>query len=71
MLYAVAPQGDGPYSDKVLVYRRTEGGFMLYSVGLNLTDEGGVAGTKDGKYTRWTDNGDVIFWPVRREEKKN
>ena len=59
-----------PYSDKALVYRRTEGGFMLYSVGLNLTDDGGVAGMKDGKYTRWTDNGDVIFWPVRKEDKK-
>ena len=58
-----------PYSDKTLVYRRTEGGFILYSVGLNLTDDGGVPGTKDGKYTVWTDNGDVIFWPVRKEEK--
>lgn len=58
-----------PYSDRALVYRRTEGGFVLYSVGLNLADDGGAAGTKDGKYTRWTDNGDVIFWPVRKEEK--
>lgn len=58
-----------PYSDKPLVYRRTEGGFVLYSAGLNLTDDGGVAGTKNGKYIRWTDNGDVIFWPVRKGEK--
>jgi len=58
-----------PYSDKAMVYRRTEGGFMLYSAGLNLTDDGGVPGTKDGKYTMWADNGDVIFWPVRKGEK--
>jgi hypothetical protein len=58
-----------PYSDKALVYRQTEGGFVLYSAGLNLTDDGGVPGMKDGKYTVWTDNGDVIFWPVRKGEK--
>jgi len=28
-----------------------------------------VPGTKDGKYTMWADNGDVIFWPVRKGEK--
>ncbi|MEN6308097.1 MAG: hypothetical protein ABFD91_10110 [Anaerohalosphaeraceae bacterium] len=60
-----------PYSDKPLVYRRTEEGFVLYSAGMNLTDDGGVEGTKNGKFTQWTDHGDVIFWPVRKEEAMN
>ncbi|MHC4951938.1 MAG: hypothetical protein ACYTEU_13295 [Planctomycetota bacterium] len=54
-----------PYSDKPLVYKKTDDGFILYSVGLNFTDEGGVSGTdKNGKPRMWSENGDRIFWPV-------
>jgi hypothetical protein len=55
-----------PFSDKPLVYKKTEDGFILYSVGLNFTDDGGVPGTdKNGKPRMWGENGDEIFWPVK------
>ena len=54
-----------PFSDKPLVYKKTDDGFRLYSVGLNFTDDGGVPGTdKNGKPRQWGENGDEIFWPV-------
>lgn len=54
-----------PYSDKPLVYKKTDDGFMLYSVGLNFVDDGGVPGTdKEGEPRMWAENGDEIFWPV-------
>lgn len=54
-----------PFSDKRLVYRRTDDGFILYSVGYNFTDDGGKPCTDDnGKYRTWGENGDRIFWPV-------
>ena len=53
-----------PYSDGPLVYRRTESGFLLYSLGTNLTDEGGELGLRGGKRRMWSDDGDWIFWPV-------
>jgi hypothetical protein len=30
-----------PYSDRPLVYRRTDDGYLLYSVGSNRVDDGG------------------------------
>jgi len=56
-----------PYSDKPLVYRRTDEGFTLYSVGLNFVDDGGVLGTdsKDRPWM-WSRDGDAVFWPVRK-----
>jgi hypothetical protein len=51
-----------PYSDKALVYKRTDDGFTLYGVGEDFTDDGG----KTGKST-WGDRdegGDRVFWPV-------
>ncbi len=54
-----------PFSDKPLVYRKTEDSFVLYSVGSNFTDDGGASGTDDkGKPRRWGNHGDWIFWPV-------
>ena len=54
-----------PYSDKPLVYRRTDDDFVLYSVGPNFTDDGGVSGKdRQGQPRKWTDNGDTLFWPV-------
>ena len=54
-----------PFSDEALKYRKTDDDFILYSVGLNFVDDGGVPGkTKKGKNKTWTDNGDAVFWPV-------
>ena len=54
-----------PYSDGPLVYKETDDGFILYSVGLNFKDDGGIPGTdKNGKKRQWGNNGDRIFWPV-------
>jgi hypothetical protein len=53
------PFGAGPLS-----YRRTADGFLLYSWGENLTDDGGVQGLgQDGNPRMWSDNGDWVFWP--------
>ncbi|RKY05001.1 MAG: hypothetical protein DRP56_09405 [Planctomycetota bacterium] len=54
-----------PYSDGPLIYKKTDAGFTLYSVGSNFIDDGGVPGTdKDGEPKKWGENGDIIFWPV-------
>jgi len=59
------PFGQGP-----LVYEVTTDGFLLYSCGENLTDDGGVQGVdKHGKPRMWSDNGDWVFWPVPQIEK--
>jgi len=55
------PFGQGP-----LTYRRTGDGFVLYSWGQNLVDDGGRPGTgQDGRPRDWADNGDMVFWPVQ------
>ena len=53
-----------PYSDKPLVYRKTEGDFLLYSVGANFIDD---SGSRYSEYP-WGgyDRGDRVFWPVQR-----
>ena len=54
-----------PYSDKPLIYKRTDGGFTLYSLGPNFIDDGGRMGKeREGKTEMWASNGDVVFWPV-------
>ena len=54
-----------PFSDEPLIYRRTDDGFTLYSVGENFTDDGGVV-IKDsrGRAGIWADEGDAVFWPI-------
>ena len=50
-----------PFSDKPLVYRRTEDGFVLYSVGADFDDDGGI-------HSRWgegEEGGDQVFWPIQ------
>jgi len=50
-----------PFSNGPLIYKRAEGGFMLYSCGMDLDDDGGVP-------SRWgdgPDGGDQVFWPIR------
>ncbi len=47
-----------PYSDKPFVYRVTDGGFLLYSVGSDFTDNG-------GERDDWNEPGaDRVFWPT-------
>ncbi|MFH1717323.1 MAG: hypothetical protein ABIF19_08240, partial [Planctomycetota bacterium] len=54
-----------PFSDKPLVYRKTEDDFTLYSVGENFTDDDGEPGkNRSGQPTKWADNGDTVFWPL-------
>jgi hypothetical protein len=56
------------FSDKPLVYRRTDGDFILYSYGENCRDDGGVYGTDGhGRYLKWGGDGDRVFWPPRQE----
>jgi hypothetical protein len=56
-----------PFSNKPLVYRQTENGFILYSVGYNFKDDGGVLGTDSkGNKKVWADEGDAAFWPVQK-----
>lgn len=54
------PFGQGP-----LTYSKTDKGFLLYSWGTNLKDDGGQWGTdSQGKPRMWADNGDWVFWPM-------
>jgi hypothetical protein len=54
-----------PYSDGLLIYKKTNESFILYSLGENLIDEGGqVARRDDGSIKRWANQGDWVFWPV-------
>jgi hypothetical protein len=53
------------FSDKPLVYKKTDDNFILYSVGPNFTDDGGEPGRDSkGRIKNWIDNGDTVFWPV-------
>jgi len=53
------------YSDKPFVYKKTQDGFTLYSVGTNFTDNGGeVSRDEKGKVKRYADQGDWVFWPT-------
>lgn len=58
-----------PFSNKPVVYRKIDEGFMLYSVGLNFEDDSGtIARGDDGRIDKWADEGDEVFWPVPRSE---
>jgi len=60
-----------PYSDGPLIYRRTNGGFLLYSFGMDLKDDGGKLGLGSrGTPRMWADNGDWVFWPVPKPQVK-
>jgi len=60
-----------PYGDGPLIYRRTNGGFLLYSFGMDLTDDGGKLGLDSrGTPRMWADNGDWVFWPVPKPQTK-
>lgn len=67
--YLSKPPQD-PFGQGALAYKVTTDGFLLYSCGENLTDDGGVQGTdKYGKPRMWAHNGDWVFWPVPQIEK--
>lgn len=56
---------DDPFGAGPLSYHRTDGSFLLYSWGENLTDDGGVQGLgPDGAPRLWASNGDWVFWPI-------
>jgi len=59
------------YSDKPLVYKKTEDNFILYSFGPDFKDDDGVS-AKDskGRARPWRDNGDTVFWPVPKPQVK-
>lgn len=60
-----------PWSDKPLAYRKTEDGFILYSVGFNFEDDGGeVSRDYKGRVSRWgtEEAGDAVLWPMPKPE---
>lgn len=64
-----------PYSDKPLVYKKTQDGFTYYSLDPDFNDNGGRAYKKQpGRYSIWpgfddANDGDAVFWPVTHPEK--
>jgi competence protein ComGC len=56
------------FSNRPLIYEKTNDGFKLYSVGLNFVDDGGQVHRDDkGKVRLWDDEeGDAVFWPVQK-----
>jgi hypothetical protein len=64
------------YSDRPLVYRKTDDSFILYSLGENFKDDGGKPGKDRGGRPRlWVDNyeqdSDAVFWPVPKYQAKD
>jgi len=60
-----------PWSDKPLVYKKTDEDFILYSFGENCKDDGGEVHRDDKGIVRlWADEGDAVFWPVFKSENK-
>jgi len=56
-----------PWSDKPLVYKKTDDNFVLYGFGPNFKDDGGKVfyGAKGTAMWRGSkDEGDTVFWPV-------
>ncbi|HUU20759.1 MAG TPA: hypothetical protein VMW72_26670 [Sedimentisphaerales bacterium] len=60
-----------PYSDKPLIYKKTDDVFTLYSVGENFKDDSGevLRYFRTGEVAKWgfwgsEKYGDAVFWPV-------
>ncbi|MBW8016012.1 MAG: hypothetical protein FVQ82_07490 [Planctomycetes bacterium] len=53
-----------PFSGEPFVYKRTDEGFLLYSFGTDMDDDGGNSTvTRDGKPRKWFEgDGDAVFW---------
>ena len=57
-----------PYSDTLLIYRKTDDGFTLYSRGRNFKDDGGVPQVDpDTPWRTWgtQEAGDAVFWSMQ------
>jgi len=55
------------FSDKPLVYKKTDDNFLLYSFGENLRDDGGeIVQNNNGSIIVWLDEGDVVFWSIAK-----
>jgi hypothetical protein len=58
-----------PYSDKPLVYKKTNDSFALYSFGTDFDDDGGKKPKElAGKNSIWPgdgQDGDAVFWPIK------
>jgi hypothetical protein len=55
-----------PYSDQPLVYKTTDGDFILYSLGRDFDDDAGA-------YSNWGDadeGGDHVFWPLETDQQR-
>jgi hypothetical protein len=55
-----------PYSDGDLVYRKTEDGFTLYSLGADFDDDGGIE-NPDNQWGQIKEGGgDRVFWQTNK-----
>jgi hypothetical protein len=59
-----------PYSDKPLFYKKTGDSFVLYSLGPDFDDDGGVENPKDSQRRKQEGPGDEVFWPVPESQIK-
>jgi hypothetical protein len=57
-----------PFSGRPFVYRRTDDGFTLYSVGVDRQDDGGRHDPKFGKDNKGRD---FVFWPIPECEDRS
>ena len=56
-----------PWSDKPMIYKRTDDSFMLYGIGENFEDDGGEVDRDDkGRIKKYANEGDWVFWPVQK-----
>ncbi len=56
-----------PFSDRLVVYKKMDNDFILYSIGPNFIDDDGEPGMdRNGRAAKWRDNGDMVFWPVQK-----
>jgi len=51
---------DDPYGDGKIVYKQTDNGFLLYSLGADFDDDSGTP----SKWGEGDMGGDQVFWPV-------
>ena len=58
-----------PFSDGALSYKQTDEGFVLYSAGPDLIDDGGMILRRENgnviQFPKRDKGGDIIFWPRR------
>ena len=55
---------DDPYSAGALIYERRGGDFILYSIGEDFEDSGGIE-NPDNEWGTAEAGGDRVFWPLR------